>query len=287
MSSSNLKNLMWMSIRLRLSFVTEDWDSDLDQIVRKICLDHQAQVTGYNDLVKGHIDPSKQKKKKKIATKNVPPPPPPAAETQQEKSPEQAIPSPTLEPAANATTSPRPTEPVPVALPVHEENPPQKNVSEEGEIPRSERQASPAQEVPNVSVPHSATQTTSEEQHPQSPVPDHTTVSIAKVSDPSPLRISLNTARRTSDVDPSAAKSASAHHSDSVIYGDEVISVEDELKYPYPCEQLPLFSIGVGVKGPLFNRNTHPLFFQESPYSKPRTSESPRFWTQEQAIYYS
>jgi hypothetical protein len=49
----------------------------------------------------------------------------------------------------------------------------------------------------------------------------------------------------------------------------------------------PLFSFGVGVKGPLFNRNTHPLFFQESPYSKPRTSESPRFRTQEKAIYYS
>ena len=30
--------------------------SDLDQIVRKICLDHQAQATSYNDLVKGHID---------------------------------------------------------------------------------------------------------------------------------------------------------------------------------------------------------------------------------------
>ena len=47
---------------------------DLDQIVRKICLDHQAKVTGYNNLVKGHIDPSKQKKKKKIAKTNAPPP---------------------------------------------------------------------------------------------------------------------------------------------------------------------------------------------------------------------
>ena len=66
-----------------------------------------------------------------------------------------------------------------------------------------------------------------------------------------------------------------------------MISVEDELKYPNPHEQLPLVSTGVGVKGPLFNQNTHPLFFQESPYNKPRTSESPRFWTQEQATYYS
>mgnify|MGYP000914700932 CR=1 FL=1 len=35
--------------------------SDLDNIVRKICIEHQAQVTGYNDLVKGHIDPTAQK----------------------------------------------------------------------------------------------------------------------------------------------------------------------------------------------------------------------------------
>jgi hypothetical protein len=59
--------------------------SDLDQIIRKICLDHQAQVTGYNDLVKRHINPSKQKKKKKIAKKNAPPP---ETDTQREKSPE-------------------------------------------------------------------------------------------------------------------------------------------------------------------------------------------------------
>ena len=58
--------------------------SDLDQIVHKICLDHQAKVTGYNDLVKGHIDPSK-KKKNKIAKKNAPPPP--EADTQKGNSP--------------------------------------------------------------------------------------------------------------------------------------------------------------------------------------------------------
>jgi hypothetical protein len=64
-----------------------------------------------------------------------------------------------------------------------------------------------------------------------------------------------------------------------VIYGDEVISVEDELKYPFPREALPMFKSGAGAKGPLFNRNTHPKFFRENPYNGPRTSESPRFWT--------
>ena len=39
--------------------------SDLDQIVWKIYLDHQAQATGYNDLVKGHIDLSTQMNQKK------------------------------------------------------------------------------------------------------------------------------------------------------------------------------------------------------------------------------
>ena len=112
-------------------------------------------------------------------------------------------------------------------------------------------------------------------------MPDNALVSSAKAFDPSPLRISLSTAQITSNVGPSAAKLASAHHSNSFIYGDEVISVEDELKYPSPREQLPLFAITVGVKGPLYNRSTHPLFFQEIPYNKPRTSGSPRFWTQE------
>ena len=105
--------------------------------------------------------------------------------------------------------------------------------------------------------------------------------SPAKVSDPSPLQISLDAAKGNSNVDPSTVKSVSAHHSNSVVYGAEMISVEVELKYPYPHEQLSLFFIGVGVKGPLYNRNTHPLFFQESTYNKPHTSESPRFWTQE------
>ena len=91
----------------------------------------------------------------------------------------------------------------------------------------------------------------------------------AQVENRSPVRISIVTARRPSDINPFAANSPSAHHSDSVIYGDEVLYVEDELKYPYPRERPPLFSTGVGIKGPLFNRNTHPLFFRESPYNKP------------------
>ena len=37
---------------------------DLDEIVRKVCDEHQAKVTGYNDLVKGHIDQVAQQKKK-------------------------------------------------------------------------------------------------------------------------------------------------------------------------------------------------------------------------------
>ena len=97
----------------------------------------------------------------------------------------------------------------------------------------------------------------------------------AQELNPSPLRISLVTARRPSDVDPSSAKSPSAHHLYSIIYGNEVLSVEDKLKCPYPRERLPLFSNGVGIKGPLFNRNTHPLFFRESPYRKPGISDSP------------
>ena len=112
-------------------------------------------------------------------------------------------------------------------------------------------------------------------------------MSLAKLSGPCPLRISLNTMKRTLGVDSSIVKSIPAHHSDFVVYGDEVISVEDELKSPYPHEQLLLLSIGVGIKGPLYNRNTHPLFFQETPYNKPCTSESPQFWTQEWAIFYS
>jgi hypothetical protein len=73
----------------------------------------------------------------------------------------------------------------------------------------------------------------------------------------------LSTAQIISYVGSSAVRSASARHTDSVVYGDEVISVEDELKYPYPHEQLLLFSTGVGVKGPLFNRTYIPNSFEK------------------------
>ena len=72
-------------------------------------------------------------------------------------------------------------------------------------------------------------------------------------------------------------KSISARPTDSVVYGDGYLSLEDELKYPYPREELPLFSSGDGAKGPPFNRNVHPKFFQDSPYDGPRTSKLPRF----------
>jgi hypothetical protein len=126
--------------------------SDLDNIVRKICLDHQAQATGYNDLVKGHVDKSaqpKQKKQKKIAKKNAPPP-------TKEKSSEPDIPLSTNAQVPDAPPSPRQTEPVPMASLVREEIPSQLHVSEEGEIPQSEPRASPAHDEPNSSVPPSA-----------------------------------------------------------------------------------------------------------------------------------
>jgi hypothetical protein len=50
---------------------------------------------------------------------------------------------------------------------------------------------------------------------------------------------------------------------------------------PYPCECIHVFPTGAGARGPIFNQNTHPKFFQNSPYNGPRTSNSPRFWTNE------
>ena len=220
--------------------------TDLDEIVRTICNEHQAQVTGYNDLVKGHIDHvAKQniKQRKKIAKKNVPPAPKEPspvrqdAQSQKEKSPEPAIPSPPPVKDSDAPPSPRPTESVPMASPAR--------------VPTAP--ASPAVVPPA----------------------------------PSPLKLSIDAVTRMADAGPSEHKSVSVRRSDFVVYGDEVISPKEELKYPYPREELPLFSTGAGAKGPLFNRNVHPKFFQASPYDGPHTSESPRFWTKEQAIYYS
>lgn len=58
----------------------------------------------------------------------------------------------------------------------------------------------------------------------------------------------------------------------SVVYGDEFLSVEEELQYPNPREQLPIFLDGAGAKGPLFNRNDHlerSAFFKMSPNNGP------------------
>ena len=121
-------------------------------------------------------------------------------------------------------------------------------MSSHSQIPQSEHPASLAHVETNESVSPSAPQPSAKEHPYQSPVPDKASVPD-KVSAPSPLRISLNTTKKTSDVGPSIVKLVFAHHLDSVIYGDEVISIEDDLKYPYHRKQLPLFSIGIGVKG--------------------------------------
>ena len=127
--------------------------SDLDDIVHNICNEHQAQVTSYNHLVKGHIDQvaqQKKKQRKETPKKSVPPAPTknspdrPEAQSQKEKSPEPAITPQTPIKDSDAPPSPRPTESVPVASPAQADIPSEQNVSEEGEIPRSEPQASPA-----------------------------------------------------------------------------------------------------------------------------------------------
>ena len=49
-----------------------------------------------------------------------------------------------------------------------------------------------------------------------------------------------------------------------------------------------LFQNNVPHGGPCFNQSDHKLkFFKRSPYESPRTSVSLRFWTQDQAIFYS
>ena len=68
------------------------------------------------------------------------------------------------------------------------------------------------------------------------------------------LQVLIATARRISDDAPMENRSISARHTNSIVYGDKVASVEDELKYPYPREQLPLFKTSASAKGPLFIR---------------------------------
>ena len=98
---------------------------------------------------------------------------------------------------------------MPVASCDHEANPSQPNVSEEGEIPQYKHKESPARVEPNESIPPSSPQPSGEEHPHQSPVHDKASMPD-KVSAPSPLRISLDTTKRTSDVDPSTVKYVSA-----------------------------------------------------------------------------
>ena len=96
----------------------------------------------------------------------------PKAVPQKENTPEQDIPSPVNAPVTDAPTTSRTTEPVPVATPVHEANPSQPNVSEEGEIPQPKHKESPARVEPNELVPPSTPQFSAVEHPLQAPVPD-------------------------------------------------------------------------------------------------------------------
>ena len=97
--------------------------------------------------------------------------------------------------------------------------------------------------------------------HQQASVLDSSSVPKGKDPAASQLKLSIITTPRIPDDGLSEHKYVSARHANSVVYGDEVISIEEELKYPYPHEELPLLSAGACAKGPLFNRNTHPKFF--------------------------
>lgn len=84
--------------------------------------------------------------------------------------------------------------------------------------------------------------------------------------------IVVTTPAPNTEAGPSEQKSLSAHHTGSVVYGDEFLSVEEELQYLNPREQLPIFLDGAGAKGPLFNQNAYLegfAFFQMSPYNGP------------------
>jgi hypothetical protein len=102
-----------------------------------------------------------------------------------------------------------------------------------------------------------------------------------------PQPVSEKTFDHPEVAEPSAGRTVSEQEPPSIVYGDEYMTVEEELKLPYPRERIPVFSAGAGARGPIFNQNTHPQFFQNSPYNGPQTSTSPRFWTNEHAIYYT
>lgn len=68
----------------------------------------------------------------------------------------------------------------------------------------------------------------------------------------------------------------------------EVFPVNELLHSAHPREMLPLFRPDVPRGGPILKWREHkPFFFGPNPYEKPRNAYSLRFWTQEQAIYYT
>src|ERR1041385_1315758 len=68
----------------------------------------------------------------------------------------------------------------------------------------------------------------------------------------------------------------------------EVFPVDELLHSAHSREMLPLFRSDVPRGGPIFKMREHkPFFFGTNPYEKPRSAYSLRFWTQEQAIYYT
>ena len=200
--------------------------------------------------------------------KNAPPPPPskensPEEAPRKENSPEHAIPCPAHEPSTDAPTMPRPTEPVPMASLVHAANPSQPIVLEEGEIPQSALQTYPSRVETHDFIPPSAHQPSVEENPQRSPVANKDSV-LDKVCDPSPQRFSIHTMKKTPIVGPSVVRSVSTHHSDSVIYGDEVISIEDELIYPYPREHCRYSLSALVQRGTFQSEHTSSILSRES-----------------------
>lgn len=62
------------------------------------------------------------------------------------------------------------------------------------------------------------------------------------------------------------------------------------MELPNQRECLPIFLEGDGAKRPHFDANIHHeklAFYQKSLYEEEHTSNSARFWTHEQAVYYS
>ena len=68
------------------------------------------------------------------------------------------------------------------------------------------------------------------------------------------------------------------------------MEISDEETPKNPQESFPLFPAEYGPNGTAFNQELHLSkldFFETSPYEGERTSLSPRFWTEEQVVYYA